>query len=49
MEPVFMVLGQSSATAACIAIDKNLPIQDVPYVELKELLIKNKQILEYIP
>ena len=31
MEPVFMVLAQVSATAACLAIDKNAPIQDVDY------------------
>ena len=29
MEPTFMVLGQSAATAACIAIDMNVAIQDV--------------------
>lgn len=29
MEPVFMVLAQSAAVAACIAIDKNEAIQDV--------------------
>ncbi|MCC5927647.1 MAG: FAD-dependent oxidoreductase [Cyclobacteriaceae bacterium] len=49
MEPVFMVLGQSAALAAGIAIDKKLAVQDVPYAELKELLIKNKQILEHKP
>lgn len=39
MEPVFMVLGQSAATAASLAIDHSLPIQDVKYdaltIELK--------------
>ena len=30
MEPVFMVLGQSAATAACIALDQSIAIQGVP-------------------
>ena len=27
MEPVFMILGQSAATAACLAIDDQVPVQ----------------------
>jgi hypothetical protein len=46
MEPVFMVLGQSAAIAASIAIDKNIATQEVPYPELRAALIKNHQILE---
>ncbi|RYD33633.1 MAG: FAD-dependent oxidoreductase, partial [Verrucomicrobiaceae bacterium] len=34
MEPVFMGLGQSSATAAAIAIDDGLTVQQVPYPKL---------------
>jgi hypothetical protein len=34
MEPVFMGLGQSSATAASIAIDDGLTVQQVPYSKL---------------
>lgn len=45
LEPIFMVLGQSAATAACIAIDENLAIQDVPYVKLRELLLNDLQKL----
>ena len=45
MEPVFMILGQSAATAACIAIDKEIAVQDVNYDELKGELGKRKQIL----
>ena len=45
MEPVFMVLGQSSATAACLAIDKDLPVQKVPYGELRKILLKEDQKL----
>jgi hypothetical protein len=45
MEPVFMILGQSAAVAACLAIDKEVDIQDVPYKKLREHLIENGQIL----
>ncbi len=47
MEPVFMVLGQSAATAACIAIDKSSTVQRVKYQELKERLLDKKQILSF--
>jgi hypothetical protein len=46
MEPVFMVLGQSAAIAASIAIDKNVQTHEVPYPELRAALIRNHQILE---
>jgi FAD dependent oxidoreductase len=46
MEPVFMVLGQSAATAAALAIDGGLAVQDVPYAQLRERLLKDGQILE---
>jgi hypothetical protein len=46
MEPVFMVLGQSAATAACMAIDDGLPVQKVAYDKLRERLIKDGQKLE---
>ena len=49
MEPVFMVLGQSAATVASLAIDKQVDIQNVNYSELKNLLLKNKQVLEHQP
>ncbi|MEW6303440.1 MAG: FAD-dependent oxidoreductase [Verrucomicrobiota bacterium] len=47
MEPVFMILGQSAATAAAMAIDAKIPVQDVPYPKLRERLLKDGQILEY--
>ena len=34
MEPVFMILGQSAATAAAMAIDANIPVQKVDYAKL---------------
>jgi hypothetical protein len=49
MEPVFMVLGQSAATAAALAIDRGLPVQEVPYAALRAQLAKDGQVLEYSP
>lgn len=46
MEPVFMVLGQSAAAAACQAIDQRRAVQDIDYSLLKEKLLKGKQVLE---
>lgn len=45
MEPVFMVLGQSAATAACQAIDEKCSVQGISYEKLKSTLIGDKQIL----
>jgi len=45
MEPVFMILAQSAATAAALAIDSNLAVQDLPYEALRERLVKDGQIL----
>jgi len=45
MEPVFMILGQSAATAAALAIDHALPVQDVPYKLLAERLRADGQVL----
>lgn len=47
MEPVFMILGQSAATAAVLAIEKGIAVQDVPYESLKERLLEDGQILHY--
>ncbi len=49
MEPVFMILGQSAATAAALAIDNQQPVQDVPYQKLRERLLTDGQVLEYTP
>ncbi len=46
MEPVFMILGQSAATAAVLAIDSKLAVQDVPYAKLRERLLADGQVLE---
>ena len=47
MEPVFMILGQSAATAAMMAIDASVAVQDVPYAKLRERLLADGQILEH--
>ena len=46
MEPVFMVLGQSAATAASLAIDTGASVQDVSYGSLKPVLLKDGQRLK---
>ncbi|WP_235298439.1 FAD-dependent oxidoreductase [Portibacter marinus] len=47
MEPVFMILGQSAATAACLAINSNLAVQNVDYTLLKDVLLSDFQILNF--
>ena len=47
MEPVFMVLGQSAATAAAVAITDDVVVQKVSYPKLRERLLRVKQILEW--
>jgi hypothetical protein len=49
MEPVFMVLGQSTALAADIALKRNVAVQDVPYDELRRVLLEAGQVLEWRP
>ena len=46
MEPVFMILGQSAAVAASMAIDNDHAVQDIPYEALKEKLLERNQILK---
>ncbi len=47
MEPVFMILGQSAATAAVLSIDNKVSPQQLPYSKLKAVLLKDKQRLEF--
>jgi hypothetical protein len=47
MEPVFMILGQSVATAACQAIDTGVAVQDIDYETLRAKLIEDGQVLEF--
>jgi hypothetical protein len=46
MEPVFMILAQSAATAAALAIDLKISVQQVPYGRLREQLLEDGQVLE---
>ena len=45
MEPVFMILGQSAATAAVLAIQNKTSPQQLPYAKLRDVLLKDKQRL----
>ena len=47
MEPVFMVLGQSAATAACQTIDDKVDVQQADYAKLNVRLLADKQVLEW--
>lgn len=47
MEPVFMILGQSAATAAALALDNDTSVQEVDYNQLQKRLLEDAQILEY--
>lgn len=44
-----MVLGQSAATAASLAIDGGVAVQAVPYESLKARLLADGQVLSYTP
>ncbi len=46
MEPVFMILAESAAQIARLALKNNCSVQDVSYNELKDLLLKSGQVLE---
>lgn len=45
MEPVFMMLAQSAATAACLSIIEGETVQQVPYSKLRDRLQKDGQVL----
>ena len=47
MEPVFMILGQSAATAACLAIEDKCSVQRIDYAKLRARLLADRQILEW--
>ncbi|MGQ7870429.1 FAD-dependent oxidoreductase [Sunxiuqinia sp. sy24] len=46
MEPVFMVLGQSSGVIASLAIEEDKAVQEIEYNKIREVLIKKDQVLE---
>ncbi len=47
MEPVFMILGQSAATAACLAMEHGRAVQDVDYSGLRDRLLRDRQVLAW--
>jgi hypothetical protein len=47
MEPVFMVLGQSAATAAALALDQGVAVQALPYRLLEARLRADGQVLDH--
>ncbi len=49
MEPVFMILGQSAATAAVLAMESKVALQSLPYAKLRERMLKDGQVLDLPP
>jgi len=49
MEPVFFALGQAAGTAASMAAQKGLAVQDVPYDELARRLHADGQVFGPVP
>jgi hypothetical protein len=49
MEPVFMVLGESAATAGVQALEAGVDVQEIGYERLYERLIADGQILSWPP
>jgi hypothetical protein len=47
MEPVFMILGQSAATAAALALEASCAVQDVDYGKLRDRLLADGQVLRW--
>ena len=45
MEPVFFALGQVAGTAAALAVECGVPVQDIPYGKLVERLQTDGQVL----
>ena len=46
MEPVWMILGESAGVAAAMAVDAEIPVQDVPYNKLRQKLEDLDQTLD---
>jgi hypothetical protein len=47
MEPVFMILGQSAATAAVLAIDGKSSVRKLRYETLRARLLADRQVLTW--
>jgi hypothetical protein len=48
MEPVFMILGQSAATLAALAVVEGKGIHEISYEQLKPSLLEDGQVLENV-
>ena len=48
MEPVFFALGQAAGTAASLAVEKRVAVQDVPYDALSGRLRADGQVLKFV-
>ncbi len=48
MEPVFFALGQAAGTAASLAVEKGVSVQDVPYGALSGRLRADGQVLKFV-
>ncbi|MDA1231957.1 MAG: FAD-dependent oxidoreductase, partial [Planctomycetota bacterium] len=49
MEPVFMVLGQSAATAVVLAMEADVDLQSLPFAALRKRLLMDGQVLDLPP
>lgn len=47
MEPVFMILGQSAATAASLCLDQKIAVQDLDYEVYRKRLLADGQALHH--
>lgn len=47
MEPVFMILGQSAATVAMLAIQESKKVQEVGYEKIRTKLVQDGQVLGF--
>merc|ERR1711998_653705 len=45
MEPTWMIMGQAAGSAAVIAMNNDIAVQDVQVPELQTVLLENKQKL----
>ena len=46
MEPVFFALGQAAGAAAALSLDAGCAVQDLPYENLKNVLVAEGQVLK---
>jgi hypothetical protein len=49
MDPMLMILGQSAATSAVLALEAKTTVQSLPYSTLQGRLQDDAQVLEFTP